>query len=350
MFSWFKKKSFKLGDSVKVKNGVKHSEIDVDLSGWQGRIVNIEGKDAQVECDTITMNAFTNDILSKFASIEEYPIYIHLKTKRLELAEERDKNEEVEAVQDRLIEKFDRKYQYNLSPRIQIFEKWIRHFQRSSFHQAMEEVDKENTLFVLETFHDYMYEYEGLTPKRWNVKAMERVCLTKVPEKITAEVDVFESYGKVLHQYFAFLESRNYHSKAHALKEAVADIQRKILVRSQNQDNWGMAKTAMMNSNKGGGFKPFKPFKLTDKQMERLEKWDGDKILSLSEGAEDNDFISSQKQLPSKPIREHNPYRHLKRNDLISVKYPDGKILEKVKFKKVERDLLAGKCELMNGK
>ena len=236
MFSWFKKTSFKLGDSVRVKNGVKHSKIDVDLSGWQGRIVNIEGKYVQVEYDTITMNAFTNDILSEFASIQEYPIFIYLKTKILELAEERDKNEEVETVQDRLIEKFDRKYRHNLPPRMQIFEKWTRHFRRSSFYQEMEEVDKEGYSFILGTFHDYMYEYEGLTPKKWTVKAMVGVYLVKIPEKNTAEIDVLESYGKVLQQYFAFLESRNYHPKAHALKEAILDIQRrKNLLRSQNK-------------------------------------------------------------------------------------------------------------------
>ncbi|MEZ4888136.1 MAG: hypothetical protein R3E32_25635 [Chitinophagales bacterium] len=346
MLSFFMNTSFKVGDSVKVKNGVKHPKIDVDLSGWQGRVVNVDGKEIQVEFDTITLNSLTNHILAEYASLEEYPILVYLQSKKLEITEERDKYEDIEAVQDRLIEKMDRKYKPTLPPRIQFFEKWTRHFQRSSFYREMEAVDKENYLFVLETFHDYMYDYEGLTPKRWTVEAMTRVCLIKVPEKITAETDVFESYGKVLHQYFAFLESRNYHSKAHELKEAVADIQRKILVRSQNQDNWGMAKTAMMNSTKGGGFNPFKPFKLTDKHMEKLEKLDGDKILSISE--ESDDYIFSKKQLPSKPIVAHNPYRHLKRNDLVGVKYKDGKVLEKVKFKKIEKDLVTGKCELID--
>lgn len=42
-----------------------------------------------------------------------------------------------------------------------------------------------------------------------------------------------------------------------------------------------------------------------------------------------------------------NDYKDIGRNQKISVKYPDGKVIEDVKFKKVQKDLIAGKCELV---
>ena len=35
------------------------------------------------------------------------------------------------------------------------------------------------------------------------------------------------------------------------------------------------------------------------------------------------------------------------RNDLVNVQYQDGKILDEVKFKKVENDVAAGKCVIL---
>lgn len=61
-------------------------------------------------------------------------------------------------------------------------------------------------------------------------------------------------------------------------------------------------------------------------------------------------FPSQQKQLlpgltrPSQPIiRQPAP----ERNDKVSVRYTDGTIVRDVKYKKVETDVLAGKCELL---
>ena len=48
----------------------------------------------------------------------------------------------------------------------------------------------------------------------------------------------------------------------------------------------------------------------------------------------------------ARPARE-NPYKHLGRNQPIRVRYTDGSIKEG-KFKRLEADLLAGKCTLVD--
>ncbi len=61
-----KKKEIRVGNSIVVKDGVKDADFDVDMGGWQGRIIEIQKHDdgdtiLLVEWDSITLDSFSDD-------------------------------------------------------------------------------------------------------------------------------------------------------------------------------------------------------------------------------------------------------------------------------------------------
>jgi hypothetical protein len=66
------KLEIKIGDSVRVKPGVKDPDYENDMSGWQGRITHIdtdEGKFIEIAWDSITLNQMPVELIE--TSIEE---------------------------------------------------------------------------------------------------------------------------------------------------------------------------------------------------------------------------------------------------------------------------------------
>lgn len=66
------KMEIKIGDSVRVKPGVKDPDYENDMSGWQGRVTHIdtdEGKFIEIAWDSITLNQMPVELIE--TSIEE---------------------------------------------------------------------------------------------------------------------------------------------------------------------------------------------------------------------------------------------------------------------------------------
>lgn len=84
--------NFKIGDSVIVKSGVKDPDLDIDIAGWQGRIVEIEKKDSSVGIawDSITLKNMPNWIVVKceIDGLDWRRMYLH--SNEVELATPRD--------------------------------------------------------------------------------------------------------------------------------------------------------------------------------------------------------------------------------------------------------------------
>ena len=58
------------------------------------------------------------------------------------------------------------------------------------------------------------------------------------------------------------------------------------------------------------------------------------------------DLPESYKSYHQEPAQKDD-LKKIGRNDKVSVKYTDGKVLKEVKFKKVMKDVQSGKCELI---
>ena len=62
--------SFKAGDSVAVRAGVRDPDFDNDIGGWQGRIVHIDQADdgamlIRIRWDSVTLNAMDPDLIDR---------------------------------------------------------------------------------------------------------------------------------------------------------------------------------------------------------------------------------------------------------------------------------------------
>lgn len=108
-----------------------------------------------------------------------------------------------------------------------------------------------HTDFILDTFLNYMYDYQGKTPQKWNLPSVKETLLHYVPTKISAEKELFEVYGDVLLVYFKFLQERRYVGTK-SLQQLIIKVKDKIVENSQDSSTWGPAKTFMMKAINAG--------------------------------------------------------------------------------------------------
>lgn len=77
------KTPFKLGDSVRFKDGQQDEQLGTDIGGWQGRIAKIDAKHRMllVEFDSVTLNRLPREYLEECEeeglSWSEYYIEFH---------------------------------------------------------------------------------------------------------------------------------------------------------------------------------------------------------------------------------------------------------------------------------
>ena len=242
---FLKKNTLEIGDVVKFKNGIKHPLLQREISDWRGRVIGIHGKHIELELDSVTLNSLDEEVIKMYEEIDEYPHIAFVPKKDIELSEARDNDQDVEKAQDNLIEKLDLRSRI---PRYRIdFDKWVRHFQRSESFKTMDKTARDYTDFILETFFNYMKDYEGKNPKKWNTRSAMEVLLYYVPTKISADQELFKSYGEVLLKYLKFLEERKY-LKTQSLQKYISKIKDEIYIRSQDSSNWGIAKSFAMKA------------------------------------------------------------------------------------------------------
>ena len=238
------KSNFKIGDLIKFKEGIEHDLYGVeDISDWQGRVVEIYGNGIEIELDSITLKNLDEAYIDTCFENQKEPHVLIFPVEDLVLAQARDNEEDVQKEQDILIDRIDKK---NKVPKYRRdYLKWVRHFQRDKAFKDMDKKHKKHTDFILKTFFNYMYDYTGKTPQKWNLPAAKEVLLHYVPTKISAEKETFEVYGDVLLAYFKFLQERRYVGTK-SLQQLVIKVKDKIVENSQDRSTWGPAKTFMM--------------------------------------------------------------------------------------------------------
>jgi len=210
-----------------------------------------------------------------------------------------------------------------------IHEEWIKAYQNSTFHEALTEAQKKDADFTISCFLDYTYRYFQIAPKEWDTNYISEICLDIIPRKVSSDGDFFENFGDILTSFLQFFQEY----KGIATEELwkyVQEIKEEIPKRASDPRNWGMAKSFMMQAEEEG-YDPSDQ----DSLNEFMHSYNS---RLLSQPTADDLF-----QLPS-PVR--NPYKDIGRNQKVSVKYIDGRIVEDIKFKKVKKDLENGECEL----
>lgn len=105
--------NFELGDSVVVIDGVEHPDLDFDISGWQGRVFDVEVGDEVfgaligVEWDSITLRNMPRAFIKEAdeAGIDWTQAY--LLPESLMAAQPRDEEEDVTRVSTALSERYE---------------------------------------------------------------------------------------------------------------------------------------------------------------------------------------------------------------------------------------------------
>jgi len=132
-----------------------------------------------------------------------------------------------------------------------------------------------------------------------------------------------------LMEFFKFLDDKKYISNAKSLIKAVNLIKDEIAVEADNIENWGLDKLIVMSAIEAG---------VDMDNEEEFEKFMLNHIAELEKEEEEEARIV--------PLKI-DPFRKIGRNQKISIKYVDGRIVEDIKFKKVEMDLRNGICEIL---
>lgn len=321
---------FKLGDYVRVKSGVRLEETNEEVPGWVGRIdevpTGLKGPAYLIELDAVSLDALPEKYLQSCIEDEEPPVAYYFPESDLEPAERRDTDEQLQAAQDRI---FDLVMGPDDEPQLDkvLLDKWIDAFNKSAQAAALNDIEREEAEYIIGNFAEFAFNYPGEQVGAWTRAGVQEVCTDLIPRKVTAEAEYFDRVGPVLAQFFDFLADAGYMVNAAALGRDVRRIAPQIAKNAADPRKWGMAKSIGMQAVQAG-------VDLSDEKA--LERF----IMQYNAGI-DATQQRGQTARPAKP----NPYKDISRNQVIRVKYADGSIREG-KFKRLEADLLAGKCAL----
>lgn len=348
-----------LGDSVKLKS-IPFFEKDFDVDDFQGRIINID-KDNSVliELDSLYLKKIKIKHLRKYLKMEDSLLtYCIVAIDDLELVAPRDTDEQVEKAQDEVFDRLDALYYSADADDSDVLpddvRKWKRHFLRSDFYRQLSIEARSETGMVMNTFIDYMESYYNETPLEWSPQSLVMCCTQQIPGKVTAKPKFFDIFGSILLAFLRFLEHRKY-MKTQELQAAIQSVDRIIYEKSQDYLNWGFAKAlGMIALNRGVNMEDKDAMqKIMDEYNSSLT----DRKTNNPEFQALNHSISNIANLPQAPktTKLVEPHRAIPkfnqpkigRNDLVNVKYADGTVKEQVKFKKVEADIVSGKCALL---
>lgn len=316
----------KKGDFVKIKPNTS-LESGETINNWAGEVQEVYQEE---NCCLITFDAQTIDSLDDSflqGCIEEgaegYEYVFNFSD--LEIAPRRDTDEQMRKALDDLATRMIKLEGDEESEAKELTNNWIDEFSQSQYFFNLSEYQKENSNFIIDTFIEYMFNYEYVTPNKWTPNNVEEVCLNVVPRKISSEIELFENYGVVLQHFVRFLKEKEYINNADKILKTLISITPKISIEASNSGNWGMAKSLMMGAKDSG---------IDFGDEEELQRFIMNKNLE----------IVARNRQDTMPIAKHDPFKGIGRNQKVSVKYENGKILENIKFKKVEQDLRNGKC------
>ncbi len=317
------------GEYVKTKPGTILEENKATIN-WTGKILELNSEDEMclIELDSKSLLSLDDNYLlnaiEEGGDASQYVFSLH----ELEKTQRRDTDEQYEKAKAKIdirldeLDSPDEDEQY-----FALAGQWEDDFCESSYMDFLTDYQKDHAGFVISTFLDYMYNYEYITsPHSWSSYNIRDICLDIVPRKVSAEIELFENYGDVLVSFFKFMEAQGHISNSARLIKTVEDIKDEIPKIAANSSNWGIAKSFLMGAQSAG-------IDITDKDAA-------------------NRYMTSQaidglKYEVVEPTRK-SYFDNIGRNEKISVQYKNGKQVRDIKFKKVEQDLLDGKCEIID--
>ncbi len=167
--------------------------------------------------------------------------------------------------------------------------KWTREFLRSKYstdltNKQIEEVDS-----ITESFIDNLYSYFTLTLEDLIINALEEICLDILPRKVSAEISFFKALVPVLSGFLSFLSKKGILKDEKPFINKLHKIHELIIENASNPQNWGMAKSFVMDAMKSGvdmknedEFQSFLNFKMLQHNFKVMAQNNRDKYENVS--------------------------------------------------------------------
>lgn len=333
---------FKLNDHVRVKPGVLLEETGEAVPDWHGEIIELpeDPKDPayMIELDAISLGKIPEKYLADAREHFAIPFVSYFMEQDLEPAPRRDTPEDRQAALEALEILFDYNEEDEETLDADRLIQWHAAFQLSPSYAELSPEAKDDAWVIIETLGEWAFFYALEQPDEWTEETVQEVCLDHFPRKFSAEIVFFKHIGEVLGAFFGFLEDQKAHKNALRLQKLVQKISARIVRNAQDPKCWGFAKSQGMQALEAG-------VDMRDKNavnqfiagINARQTHIPDSYLSESSQPK------SQNRRPVSP----NPFNHLSRNQMITVRYPDG-TTQHGKFKRLEADLRDGKCELVS--
>lgn len=327
----------KIGDFVRTKEAIELEGNEGVLFQWGGEIVYNDKTDPVVEVkfDAPSINNLPDGYWDECEELGlDWEGYFFEEVE-LEKIERRDTPKELEAAKKAIIQKLIEKEEEESVAYNKQMKDWSAAFEKSQFFEEMTDYQKENANFATEIFGDLMKNYQWLdSPDEWTAEDVREVCLDVAPRKISTEIEFFENYGAILIQYFKFLEDAGYMKDTADILKCLEEIKDDIASASQDPSKWGIAKSFMMNAFNSGV--DLEDPNAIDAFMRQEQQRAIDDYADPFGGG----YSSYQE-----PIRK-SLMDKIGRNQKVTVQYTDGRIVEDIKHKKVEKDIKDGKCRI----
>jgi hypothetical protein len=129
---------------------------------------------------------------------------------------------------------------------------WGEGFCSSSYFNNLSDEERQQSESIAGFFTDMMFSYLGLAPHQWNEGYMKECCVYLFPEKMSEGPEFFRCIVPVLSAFFSYLEEHNLQTNAGAMAREIKNLNERIMERSSNPDNWGMAKRFVMTARADG--------------------------------------------------------------------------------------------------
>lgn len=328
----------KKGDFVRTKEAIVLDGHDEAMFQWGGEVVGDSKKVVvEVKFDAPSLGNLPDSYIEECEEEGYHWDTYFFEIEEVEKIERRDTPQQLEAVKKVITQKVIDIEESETAEYNALMKTWSAEFEKSRFFDEMTEYQKENANFATEIFGDLMKNYQWLeSPEEWTVGDVREVCLDVAPRKISTEIEFFENYGTILIQYFKFLEEVGHLADTSDIQECLEEIKDEIGPASQDSSNWGIAKSFMMNA-MNSGVDMENPEAIDNFMRQEQQRAMSDFSDPFSGGG----GYSSYQEPVRKSLMEK-----IGRNQKVTVQYTDGKIVEDIKHKKVEKDIKDGKCRI----
>lgn len=337
-------KKIHIGDYVKIKDDIAWGEEDhMVTKDWGGTVTELYDSDDMllVRLDATSLQhagkEYAIEAFSVGADPTEYRFFfddVYPAKARHTPAENESAAQELLSLENEFLDIFDE----GELPNEALVSILVEDFIESSEFENLEIEKQTYSEVIIRSFLDLMFEKsDGTDIEDWDVDLVRETCLNWAPNDVPAGIELYEHYGDNVIALFRFWDNDNPIPDAKPYIDAVEEIKSQIPINAAKEENWSLEKQAFMKS----GLDIAKMY--LEGNSEDLDDF-GEEGFPFDSFALP-DF--SEPQYP-KASFDHDPYRHLNRNDRISVKYTDGKLAENVKFKKVEQDIRNGECKIVS--